>query len=291
MGVQVIAKGVDAELYATEYAAPVRRGLEGIFFLNTSLEKSARNYAPGKTQASIVGAPVPSANFLSGKSSSNYIQTDINETAEMTLFSIARALNIPATTPMAPADAPMLITNYTNISPSGIFQWFSSPTIIQAGAAYGADAGGASNPSASVTTDPTRWCLYSTVVKATSIVTTNHTTGATVTRTITNEGTRQLSTRKFRIGSSYLAVAEKELRHKVRPGIEQAMERIRLRGQVPIISEVLQIAIMKMDLMADDQLIEFLRYPRHEIVIEENVAHQLYSHGQRQASRLDAEEA
>ncbi|SFP14701.1 hypothetical protein SAMN03159315_02000 [Pseudomonas sp. NFPP28] len=42
------------------------------------------------------------------------------------------------------------------------------------------------------------------------------------------------------------------------------MERIRLRGQVPIISEVLQIAIMKMDLMGDDELIEFLSYPRHE---------------------------
>lgn len=87
------------------------------------------------------------------------------------------------------------------------------------------------------------------------------------------------------------AVAEKELRHKVRPGIEQAMERIRLRGKVPIISEVLQIAIMKMDLMGDNELIEFLRYPRHEIVISENVALQLYSHGLRQASRLDAEEA
>lgn len=87
------------------------------------------------------------------------------------------------------------------------------------------------------------------------------------------------------------AVAEKELRHKVRPGIEQAMGRIRLRGHVPIISEVLQIAIMKMDLMGDDELIEFLRYPRHEIVISENVAHQLYSQGQRQALRLDTEEA
>ncbi|MBC3254350.1 hypothetical protein HU733_02500 [Pseudomonas paralactis] len=68
------------------------------------------------------------------------------------------------------------------------------------------------------------------------------------------------------------AVAEKELRHKVRPGIEQAMERICTRGKTPIISEVLQIAIMKMDLMGDEELVEFLRYPRHEIVINENVA-------------------
>lgn len=72
------------------------------------------------------------------------------------------------------------------------------------------------------------------------------------------------------------AVAEKELRHKVRPGIEQAMERIRLRSKVPIISEVLQIAIMKMDLMRDDELADFLSYPRHEIVISENVAREFH---------------
>ncbi|MEJ5280648.1 hypothetical protein WH299_15370 [Pseudomonas sp. MYb541] len=78
--------------------------------------------------------------------------------------------------------------------------------------------------------------------------------------------------RSAKAAQKRLSVAEKELRHKVRPGIEQAMERIRLRSKVPIISEVLQIAIMKMDLMPDHELIEFLRYPRHEIVISENVA-------------------
>ncbi|NWB64194.1 hypothetical protein [Pseudomonas sp. F1002] len=78
--------------------------------------------------------------------------------------------------------------------------------------------------------------------------------------------------RSAKAAQKRLAVAEKELRHKVRPGIEQAMERIRLRGKVPIISEVLQIAIMKMDLMDDDELVTFLSYPRHEIVISENVA-------------------
>ncbi|WP_343048306.1 hypothetical protein [Pseudomonas reactans] len=50
------------------------------------------------------------------------------------------------------------------------------------------------------------------------------------------------------------------------------MKRIRLRGQLSIISEVLQIAIMKMDLMGNDELIEFLRFPRHEIFVDENVA-------------------
>jgi len=86
------------------------------------------------------------------------------------------------------------------------------------------------------------------------------------------------------------AVAEKELRHKVRPGIEQALERIRLRGQVPIISEVLQIAIMKMDVMEDDQLIEFLRYPRHEIVISENVARAFHNQSLLEISKKPGDE-
>ncbi|MEW5697624.1 hypothetical protein [Pseudomonas synxantha] len=88
--------------------------------------------------------------------------------------------------------------------------------------------------------------------------------------------------RSAKAAQKRLAVAEKELRHKVRPGIEQAMERIRLRGKVPIISEVMQIAIMKMDLMGDNELIEFLRYPRHEIVISENVARAFHSESLRE---------
>lgn len=67
-------------------------------------------------------------------------------------------------------------------------------------------------------------------------------------------------------------LAEKELRHRVRPGIEQALNRVRQRGRTPIASEVLQIAIMKMDLMGDDELNDFLKYPRHEIMISEEVA-------------------
>ncbi|WLH71904.1 hypothetical protein PSH70_18160 [Pseudomonas fluorescens] len=83
---------------------------------------------------------------------------------------------------------------------------------------------------------------------------------------------KSVQERSAKAAQKRLAVAEKELRHKVRPGIEQAMERICARGKTPIISEVLQIAIMKMDLMGDNELIEFLRYPRHEIVVSESVA-------------------
>ena len=83
---------------------------------------------------------------------------------------------------------------------------------------------------------------------------------------------KSVQERSAKAAQKRLAVAEKELRHKVRPGIEQAIERICARGKAPIISEVLQIAIMKMDLMGDDELAAFLSYPRHEIVISEKVA-------------------
>jgi len=68
------------------------------------------------------------------------------------------------------------------------------------------------------------------------------------------------------------------------------MDRICARGKTPIISEVLQIAIMKMDLMSDEELSAFLSYPRHEIVISENVAQYLYSKGQRLSARIDLDE-
>jgi hypothetical protein len=96
--------------------------------------------------------------------------------------------------------------------------------------------------------------------------------------------------RSAKAAQKRLAVAEKELRHKVRPGIEQAMERICARGKTPIISEVLQIAIMKMDLMGDDELIDFLSYPRHEIVISENVAREFHNQSLAELKRHPGDE-
>lgn len=64
-------------------------------------------------------------------------------------------------------------------------------------------------------------------------------------------------------------VGEKELRHKVRPGIHQAMDRIRTRSGTEEISEVLQLAILKMDAMTDAELIEFLTPPRHTFEVTE----------------------
>lgn len=206
MGARLIAKGVDAEPDAIAYGAPVRRGLKGFFFLNTDLDKCKYNYAPGnKDVDSIVGSPSVQATYMSGKSGVNFVQTDIAETAEMTFFAVARALNIPATLPMAGADAVIVSGNYGTTPPTGVVQWFNTPTSFSGGAAYGLDPASTINAGATVATDPTRWCLYSTTIKGAQIVTTNHTTGVSATRNLNpaTDGVRQLSTRKMRIGSSY----------------------------------------------------------------------------------------
>lgn len=76
---------------------------------------------------------------------------------------------------------------------------------------------------------------------------------------------------------------EKELRHKVRPGIHQAMDRIRTRSGTEEISEVLQLAILKMDAMTDADLIEFLKPPRHEITISKTLRERFENESRREA--------
>ncbi len=56
---------------------------------------------------------------------------------------------------------------------------------------------------------------------------------------------------------------------------------------MPIVSEVLQIAIMKMDLMDDEELDAFLTYPRHEIEVSESVARAIYDAGVRNIRSAD----
>lgn len=76
---------------------------------------------------------------------------------------------------------------------------------------------------------------------------------------------------------------EKELRHRVRPGIHQMMDRIKERSGVTEISEVLQTAIIKMDAMTDADLIEFLTHARHEITISKTLRDEFDNESRREA--------
>jgi hypothetical protein len=91
MGVRLIAKDVDAEAFATEYAAPVRRGLELVHFLNESIAKASRNYAPGKGPGVVVGAPTMSASDGLFRSGTNYLVTSMSEPVAGTFFIITKS--------------------------------------------------------------------------------------------------------------------------------------------------------------------------------------------------------
>lgn len=199
MGIQLLAKGVDAEAWAVEYNAPVRRGLEGLFFLNGSLEKLARNYAPGKPAATIMGAPVANANYGTFKGMVNYLQTQIAETESMTLFVIGKAVVVAGDVDQAP----MLLGSYNVGALSGVSIYLPTDQSIRGTAGYGNDD--ASNINASVGfagVTVSNWQLYSVVISPTGVSTIAHT--ANLSATGPNPGMpRRLAGRLLRIGSGY----------------------------------------------------------------------------------------
>lgn len=201
MGVQILSKGVDAENFAVEYAAPVTRGLQGIFFLNGTLEKCARNYAANKPNGSIVGIPTLGANFLTCKGSTNFVQTGISESESMTMFVVARS---PLTGTPAPADFPHWVSNFSSsaVEGSGVMIYPPDAGRVTASTSHGNDA--ASNINLSAAVGPVvvnAFSLHSSVHKLGSTTSLSHTAG--VTSTSTSALPRRVSSRKMRIGSGY----------------------------------------------------------------------------------------
>lgn len=202
MGVRLVAKGVDAESVATEYAAPVRRGLEAVHFLNTSLTKAARNFAPGKGQGKVVGSPVPQAAYLSCKGTVACIESAMAESESMTLFIIARTAADGSVVP----DRPMFLGNYQGQNVDGGTAWGVSIYLgalnrITATAGYGSDAASNTNVLAAVTKTAVAnlWGLYMIQVTPTAVVIRDFTSG--LTQSASPSLPRRLAIGKIRIGS------------------------------------------------------------------------------------------
>ncbi|AJQ47965.1 MULTISPECIES: hypothetical protein [Pseudomonas] len=203
-GVRLVAKGIDAEQFASEYSAPVRRGLEAIHFLNTTPAKAAKNYAPGKDkeQGKIVGAPVASSGFLSCKGTVDCIETAVAETENMTIFVAART----AVDGSVAADRPMFFGNYQGFNIDGGVAWgvslyLSGLNRITGTAGFGVDAADNTNIVSGVTrTVASKWGLYMLQVSAAGTTIRDFTTG--LSQTIAPAGRpRRLALGKVRIGS------------------------------------------------------------------------------------------
>lgn len=207
MGTRITAKGVYAEDYALEYSPPVRRGLEAWHFLNTSAAKGARNYAPGKPQARIVGTPGENAAFLQFKGERDFIQTEVAESAGHTFFFVARSSDT-----LADIDTrPMFYGTYRSPAADGsgetfgVGAWVHAPgQINQSGTRGNSNADDTSWGAALTNNDVATWALYVGIVDPGMqphrlMNKTKGTQAATVVPTMP----RFLSTGRYRIGSGY----------------------------------------------------------------------------------------
>ncbi|MEN5176297.1 hypothetical protein [Brevundimonas diminuta] len=90
MGLRLTVPGADYESRAIGFTPAVSDGLQGVFFLNESVEKARRNLVVGRAAASVFGAPEVLPGMLRMKAGTNYLQTDIQETAEMTILVVGK---------------------------------------------------------------------------------------------------------------------------------------------------------------------------------------------------------
>lgn len=202
MGVRFVAKGVNGEPTAREYAAPVRRGLEAIHFLNESLAKCERNFAPDKVKGTQVGDPVPQAAFLSCKGTVNCIETSMSESESMTMFVIART----AADGSVVAERPMFIGNYQGKhvdggNAFGVSIYLSALNRITGTAGFGADAAANENKLAGITKAAVAnlWGLYMFQVSPVAVTLRDFT--ANLTQVTSASTPRRMATGKIRVGS------------------------------------------------------------------------------------------
>lgn len=112
MGLILKAAGANFEANAVSYIPPVADGLLYWGFLNDSVEKLGRNFAPEGAPVSVVGVPpVTSAGAVLDKN--NHIKTQIQQTPSLTLIAVGNPL-------VDGAEQGMFISNYTSARPSGV---------------------------------------------------------------------------------------------------------------------------------------------------------------------------
>lgn len=198
----------DSEDTATEYLAPVTRGLEGLHFINKTAAKAAKNYARGKNNGVFVGAPlIADAQSLRLKGLSAYIQTDVVEAAVMTIFSVVKT----ADTLAADANRPMFYGTFQSPAAAdptgntfGVSLYGTSATLYTAGAGRGTTNANDTSGGKTIAVTPTTWALMVQEIGVGANAetrTTNQTTGVTGITTLALP--RYPSAGRFRIGSGY----------------------------------------------------------------------------------------
>lgn len=112
MGLILKAAGANFEANALSYIPPVAEGLLYWGFLNDSVDRLGKNYAPDGAPASVVGVPTVTSKgaVLDG---TRYIQTANQQPSAFTLIAVGNPV-------VDGAEAGMFISNYTSARASGV---------------------------------------------------------------------------------------------------------------------------------------------------------------------------
>lgn len=103
----IVVHGENGESDSGKLVLPVV-GAEYIGLTNSNLTKLNNNFSPFQKKAQVVGSPTVGTNDTLFKSQANFIQTDIQEKNEMTVFVVAKTSVVPNSTGTAVA----FISNY-----------------------------------------------------------------------------------------------------------------------------------------------------------------------------------
>lgn len=210
MGIKLIANGTIAPWHS-KVIPPVTRGLEAWFTFDTDAKRFSFNRALNKPDAAIVGTPIAYSTHGRFKGLSNYLQTKIAETDEVTLIVVGKAVNpIPADAPTSgDATTPFYVGNYRGLSVTpgvagvayGASLYHVATTTVTGGSARDNEAGASTSSVISALGDvPTDWGIRVLRGSSTYLTKTQN-----LTKNLMNQGrdvrARSLSDSLFRIGS------------------------------------------------------------------------------------------
>lgn len=205
MGVAIVSRGSAAPWYS-RVVPPVTRGLVGWFTFDTDIRRLSLNRVPGRGPVQIVGTPAVSGAYARFKGNASYIQTDIPEAAQATIFAVCRTA-APIASASA-ADSGMYVSTYRGpaVTPGytgnafGV-SLYQTSTGLAAGGSRDNGSGGITSGGTTLTSGEvaTSWGLR-VVRVGTQNVARNLTTGQS--STASPATTRVLTGNNFRIGSA-----------------------------------------------------------------------------------------
>ncbi len=194
-----IVFNADLEALATKISFSV--GETDVYITNGTPAKLTRNFVSAATEGVVVGAPVVASGFTTFTASSNYLNTQIDETALMTIFTICKR-------PSGWSGDAMVLSNNGTVGGDnsiGASIWLKANGNYAFATARDNGSGGQTGATAEfAVATPTGWNLLVASSDTNLTTMTCPTTGQTANSTNTNA--RFVKSAKMRIGSSYTAV-------------------------------------------------------------------------------------